>query len=365
MDYVPSEVTTLHKLTEKNPECSMEDVVVVVPMLERDFRLDATEWTFSEIERIGPEKVIVALRCEEQSVRDIYEWLNGFNLDVKMLWCNGNRMTETLREKGLEGRNGKGHDIWLALGLASEYGEFIVCHDVDRKTYVGEDISRLLFPLTEGNKFVKGYYARIENDRLYGRLCRLFYAPLVRSLRGLYDTPILRYLDVFRYGLAGEFGIRSQEVKRIKMERGFGLEVGLLGEAFNFAGFESTAQVDLGIYEHFHREKSGPNGLAEMSLEVSGALFGILRREGVKVKYDVARKAYESMANEFIRQYGLDAKFNGLEYDAQEECAQVEEYRESIQAPRGDTRIASWEELGIQMKDIKRASLEDVDLSME
>ena len=46
MDYVPGEVTTLHKLTEKNPECSMEDVVVVVPMLERDFRLDATEWTF-------------------------------------------------------------------------------------------------------------------------------------------------------------------------------------------------------------------------------------------------------------------------------------------------------------------------------
>ena len=205
---------------------------------------------------------------------------------------------------------------------------------------------------------MKGYYARIENDRLYGRLCRLFYAPLVRSLRGLYDTPILRYLDAFRYGLSGEFGIKSQEVKGIKMERGFGLEVGLIGEAFNFAGFESTAQVDLGVYEHFHRERSGPNGLAEMSLQVSDALFDILRREGVKVKYDVARRAYESMASDFIRQYELDAKFNGLRYDIQEECAQVEEYRESIQPPGGDARMASWKELEMQIKDIKRASLE-------
>ena len=61
----------------------------------------------------------------------------------------------------------------------------------------------------------------------------------------------------------------------------------------------------------------------------------------------------------------LDAKFNGLEYDAQEECAQVEEYRESIQPPGGDARMASWKELEMQIKDIKRASLEDVDLSME
>ena len=85
----------------------------------------------------------------------------------------------------------------------------------------------------------------------------------------------------------------------------------------------------------------------------------------MEVKYDVARKAYESMATEFVRQYELDAKFNGLRYDVQEECAQVEEYGESIRAPGVDTRMASWKELEIQMKDIKRASLEDVNLSIE
>ena len=365
MDYVPSEITTLHKLTEKNPECSMEGVVVVVPMMERDFHLDATKWTFSEMERIGPEKVIVALRCDEHRVREICGWLNEFQLDLKILWCNGDQMERMLAKEGLNGKNGKGHDIWLALGLASEYGKFIICHDVDRKTYVGEDIHKLLFPLIEGNKFVKGYYARIEENRLYGRLCRLFYAPLIRSLKDVYDISILKYLDAFRYGLSGEFAIRSQDAKGIRIERGFGLEVGFLGEAFNFAGFESTAQVDLGVYEHFHRGIGGANGLAMMSLEVSDALFGILQREGVKVKYDVARKAYESMAYKFIRQYELDAMFNGLAYDVKEECAQVEGYIHAIRAPGEDIRMPSWEELGIGAKDIERASVEDMDLVVE
>lgn len=365
MDYVPGEITTLHKLTDKNPECSMEDVVVVVPMMERDFQLDATKWTFSEMERIGPEKVIVALRCDEQSVGEIYEWLNEFQLDLKILWCNGDRIEKMLTKEGLNGKNGKGHDIWLALGLASEYGNFIICHDVDRKTYVGEDLHKLLFPLIEGNKFVKGYYARIEKDRLYGRLCRLFYAPLIRSLKDVYDISILRYLDAFKYGLSGEFAIRSQDAKGIKMERGFGLEVGFLGEAFNFAGFESTVQVDLGIYEHFHRDMGGSNGLNMMSLEVSDSLFGLLQREGVKVKYDAVRKAYESMAYEFIRQYELDAMFNGLAYDVKEERSQIREYIHAIRAPGEDIRMPSWEELDIGAKEIEKASAKDIDLVIE
>ena len=276
MDYVPGEITTLHKLTERNPDCSVEDVTLVVPMTERDLYLDATKWTFSEIERIGPGKVIVPLRCGEKEVERVYKWLKKFDLDLEVLWCNGEQMEEFLDDKGTNRGNGKGDDIWLALGLASEYGEFIICHDVDRKSYVGEDIFRLLFPLVRGHRFVKGYYARVESDRMYGRLCRLFYSPVVRALSEVQDHSVLTNLDAFKYGLAGEFGIRSEYAKKIRIEPGFGLEVGLLGEAFNFAGFEATAQVDLGVYEHFHRGVNGPNVLVEMSREVGGALFGIL-----------------------------------------------------------------------------------------
>ena len=197
---------------------------------------------------------------------------------------------------------------------------------------------------------------------MYGRLCRLFYSPLVRALREVQDHSVLTYLDAFKYGVAGEFGIRSEYAKKIRIEPGFGLEVGLLGEAFNFAGFEATAQVDLGVYEHFHRGVNGPNGLVEMSREVGGALFGILHREGVEVKYDVVRREYESMANKFIREYELDALYNDLTYDIQEELEQIGEYAKSIQSSGEDTRIKSWDELGIRGEDVEDVCVEDMDL---
>ena len=105
-------------------------------------------------------------------------------------------------------------------------------------------------------------YRFLENDQLYGRLFRLFYEPAVRALDDLYDHDVVDYLGAFRYALAGECAMTSDLARRVRVQRRWGLEVGILGEAFQHVGFQGAAQVDLGRYEHDHRSVSGPAGPA-------------------------------------------------------------------------------------------------------
>src|SRR5699024_10887086 len=116
-------------------------------------------------------------------------------------------------------------------------------------------------PLSMGYEFSKGYYARIEDGRLYGRLFRLCYVPLVEALATDHEAAILSYLDAFRYGLAGEFAATADLVRRLRPPLAWGLEVATLGDAFDHAGFSGSAQVDLGRHEHEHRPVVGADGL--------------------------------------------------------------------------------------------------------
>jgi len=118
--------------------------------------------------------------------------------------------------------------VWLGLGRALEE-EFVVVHDADTKTYSPAFVTRLLFPLARGHDFSKGYYARVEDGSLYGRLFRLFFRPLVRALADATERRepgILEYLDAFRYALAGEFAATTDLVSRLRIQRGWGWRSG-------------------------------------------------------------------------------------------------------------------------------------------
>ena len=360
MDYVQEKITTLHILTDEIPTIPMDGVSVVIPIAERDFYLENSVNTFRSMEQLDIDNLFVALRCGKDKIEEICQWLNEFDIPLDIIWCNGERVQKILRDEGIAGRQGKGYDIWIALGLASEKSEFIICQDVDRETYVGDDISRLLLPLKEGNKFVKGYYARVGNGKLYGRLNRLFYVPLLRAIGSIHDDSIVKYLEAFRYGLSGEFGIESEIAKKIRIERLFGLEVGMMGEAFRLAGFESTVQVDMGICDHTHREVIGPNGLSKMSLEVSGALFRVLQEYGVELEYKSILKKYDLIANKMVKQYRLDAKYNSLMFDELGEKFQIAEYRKSIVDPENDDRLPPWNEISGSKGVMNKLSCEDM-----
>jgi glucosyl-3-phosphoglycerate synthase len=360
MEYVQERVATLHAFEDRVPEAPTESAAVVVPLTEREHASLAAERVLTTLDRVDPARVIVALRASEERVDTVARWLDSFELGPEVLWCNAPEVRETLGEHGLNGPAGKGRDVWLALGLAAQE-QYVAVHDADATTYSRAHVPRLLFPLARGYDFSKGYYARVENDRLYGRLFRLFYTPLVRALAADDDAPIVDYLASFRYALAGEFAATGDLVRRLRAQRGWGLEVGTLGDAFDVAGFSGTAQVDLGRHEHDHRAVGGPQGLGDMCREVATALFHAVEDAGLDPDYDRLRDQYRTVAGDLVAQYGTDAAFNGFEFDAAGEREQVDTYAEAVAPPDEDTRLPAWAETDLDPETVERAAQRGLD----
>lgn len=359
MEYVQERVATLHDFGDAAPEAPTDRATVVLPMTDCDHASLAAERVLATLEDVEPDRVLVALRANTPEIADIVDWIGGFDLDAEVLWCTAPRVETRLAEAGLDGTVGKGRDVWLALGLAAT-SEFVAVHDVDATSYDDSLVHRLLFPLAAGYDFSKGYYARVENGRLYGRLVRLFLAPLIDVLSDSHDDPLLEYLGAFRYPLAGEFAATGELVRRLRVQRGWGLEIGTLGEAYATAGFERSAQVDLGLHEHDHRSVSGPEGLGDMSRGVGGALFRALADSGIEPGFETLPGRYRRRALDMVEQYAADAAFNGLAYDTIAEREQVETYADAIEPPGEDRRLPAWRDAPIEPGEIRRLSDEAI-----
>ncbi|GGJ09432.1 glycosyl transferase family 2 [Halobellus salinus] len=360
MEYVQGRVATLHDLADPVPGAPVERAAVVVPMAERDCLGDAADRVLRTLERLDPERVVIPLRAPAGRVGPVREWLATYDFRSELVWCDGPRLNDLLSDAGLDGDRGKGRDVWLAIGRAAA-SEFVVVHDADTTTYDESFVRRLLFPLGRGYEFSKGYYARVEDDRLYGRLFRLFYAPLVRTLLNAHPEPFLRYLDAFRYALAGEFAATAATARRIRVPRTWGLEVGTLGDTFDVVGFAGTAQVDLGRYEHDHRGVGGSSGLSTMSRSVGETLLRSVVDHGVDVDFDTLTQRYRTTAERLIDQYELDAGFNGFGFDREHERDQVSRYAEAVAAPRGpDDRLPAWEHAPLAPGAVADATAADI-----
>lgn len=359
MEYVQDRVTTLHDFGDARPSAPADSATVVVPMTEREHAGLAAERVLSALEAVSPGHVVIPLRASEDHVGSIAEWLARFDLPLSVLWCDGDRLSALLSDHDLDGTRGKGRDVWLGLGIASD-SEYVVVHDADARSYDERLVPKLLFPLAHGAAFSKGYYARVENDRLYGRLFRLFYRPLVEALASENDESIVEYLGAFRYALSGEFATTGRLARQFRIQRGWGLEIGTLGEAFRLVGFEGSAQVDLGVHEHDHRAVLGPSGLSDMASEVGDTLFRAVEDNGVKPTYETIVRRYRSAADRLVEAYALDAEFNGLEYDRDDELAQVEAYAEAIERPGRDTRLPAWEETPLTPADVVSVATDDL-----
>lgn len=353
MEYAQERVTTLHDLGDADPPAPTGEAVVVVPMTDRDYGDAATDRVFAELAALGPARVVVALRAPADHVGPIHDWLTGFDLPLTTCWCGGPRVADRLAEAGLDGAGGKGRDLWVGLGAAlTTDAAYVVVHDVDAEGFRRRTVRRLLHPLLHGHEFSKGYYARVEAPapdeprRLYGRLTRLFYEPLVEALADRHDVreyPLLTYLGAFRYALAGEFAATREFAAGLPLDRSWGLEVGVLTTAFDRVGFAGTAQVDLGTHEHGHRSVSGAGGLASMSADVGGRLLRAVAAHGVDLDYPALRERYRETAARYVDAFATDASFNGLAYDREREAAQVARYAEAVAPPvDAPPRLPAW-----------------------
>ena len=249
-----------------------------------------------------------------------------------------------LKEHGLAPSHpGKGRNVWYCYGfaLASGRADAIALHDCDIKTYDRSMLARLVYPVANPSfsyDFCKGYYPRITETSLGGRVTRLLVTPLILALKVVCGpSQYLDFLHSFRYPLAGEFALRSYMLTDLRIPTDWGLEIGVLSEMHRNQSMNRVCQADIADwYDHKHQDLSAEDankGLSKMSIDISKAMFRKLAIQGETFSLDKVRTVkatYYRIALDFVETFAADASMNGLRYDRHAEEKAVELFAANV-----------------------------------
>ena len=166
------------------------------------------------------------------------------------------------------GPPGKG--MAMADGARASTGDIVVFLDADVLNFGLHFVTALVEPLLldPALVLVKGAYDRpTVGGAGGGRVTELLARPLLRRL-----VPELAFL---RQPLAGEVAIRRPALAGLVLERGYGVEIGMLIDVARRYGAAAIAEVDLG--ERIHRNRP----LADLAGQADEVLEAVLSRTGV------------------------------------------------------------------------------------
>jgi glucosyl-3-phosphoglycerate synthase len=170
---------------------------------------------------------------------------------------------------------GKGDAMWRALPVLT--GEVICFLDADSEHFGAHFACGVLGPVLcqPGISFVKGFYRRpfrVGETTLPdggGRVTELTARPLLNLF---YPE-----LAAIRQPLAGEIAARRELLERLPFATGYGVDIGLLIDAYTVAGLDAIAQVDLEVRQNAHQPL---RDLGPMAYAVLRAVAVRLEREG-------------------------------------------------------------------------------------
>lgn len=357
-------VTTLHNLAQRPVEeleaelcqfAKTSPMALILPSLYSELQTPALARIVDELCKVPYlDQLVVGLdRATEGEYRHALEFFSRLPQQPKILWNDGPRLRKLdakLREKGLApAQEGKGRNVWYLFGylLASGKAQAVALHDCDITTYERGMLARLLYPLAHPGfsyKFAKGYYARIANGSMNGRVCRLLVTPLLRALKKVCEpNRYLEYLDSFRYALAGEFALTRDVIQDLRIPSNWGLEIGVLSEMQRNYATNQICQVDIADnYDHKHQDLSAEDrdkGLSKMSCDICLSLYRKMATEGQVFSPELVRSikaSYYRIALDLVESYHNDALMNGLKYDRHAEGSAVELFAENIMKAGGD-----------------------------
>lgn len=170
---------------------------------------------------------------------------------------------------------GKGDAMWRALSVLR--GEIVCYVDADTDAFGDHFVHGLVGPLLRWPQlhFVKASFRRpfraggVQMPEGGGRVNDLAARPL---LNRFYPE-----LAAVRQPLAGEFAARRRLLERLPFFTGYGVEIGLLIDAYRLVGLDGIAQVDLGVRQNRHQSLSE---LGPMAYAVLCAVTRRLEEEG-------------------------------------------------------------------------------------
>ncbi|MCX8998860.1 glycosyl transferase [Rhizobiaceae bacterium BDR2-2] len=351
-------VATLHNLKER-PLAETErelahfaqtrPVTLILPSLFSELEAPALERIIDELCLVPYlSHIVIGL---DQADREQYlharEYFSRLPHRHSILWNDGPRLRavdEKLKEASLSpDQPGKGRNVWFCIGyvLGQRSAGVVALHDCDITTYSREMLARLVYPVTHpGFRFIfsKGYYPRVTQRSLNGRVSRLLVTPLLISLERIYGPhPYLEYLKAFRYPLAGEFAMRAHVLADLRIPSDWGLEIGVLSELWRNYSNQSICQVDIAdTYDHKHQPLSADDastGLSRMSIDIAKAMFRKLATDGVIFSQESLRSlkaTYYRTALDLVEIYHNDARMNGLTTDRHREEQAVELFSTNV-----------------------------------
>ena len=286
--------------------------------------------------------VVIGLdRANKEEYKSAFKFFTKLKTPFSVLWNDGPRLMELdkeLSEKGLSPREfGKGRNVWYCIGmtLARGQAESIALHDCDILTYEKSMLAKLFYPVANpffNFQFCKGYYPRVADGKMNGRVSRLLVFPLLLAMeKTIGRSEYLDFMKSFRYPLAGEFSFTKNLLPELRIPSDWGLEIGVLSEMQRNHSSNKICQVDLAqTYDHKHQDLSENNdnaGLSRMSIDITKALIRKLATQGNIFSLETFRSikaTYYRAALDMIDIYRSDARMNGLSFDSHIEEKAVE-----------------------------------------
>lgn len=352
---------------------------LILPSLYSELEGPALQHIVDEISQVDYlSHVIIGLdRANREQYDYAYSFFKKLNKPFSLLWNDGPRLREIQEE--LAAKNlaptepGKGRNVWYCIGFAHARGkaEAVALHDCDILTYDRGLLARLFYPIANPNyqfEFCKGFYARVADGKMNGRVSRLLVAPLLLAMeRVLGSSDYLSFMKSFRYPLAGEFSFRRSLIPELRIPSDWGLEVGILSEMQRNQASNRICQVDIADnYDHKHQDLSETDrsaGLSRMSIDISKVLIRKLATKGYVFgpeTFRTIKATYFRMALDMVHFYQTDAELNGLAYDIDTEERAVELFAENIMragddfsySPMETPFIPSWTRVFSAMPDI-------------
>lgn len=396
-------ITTLHNLSRESVTteqmeqqltefAKIRPLSLVLPSLYSELEGPALANIIDELAQVPYlSQIVIGLdRATEEEYRKALKFFSKLPQNVKVLWNDGPRLQKIdalLQQEGLAPKElGKGRNVWYCLGFVLGSGEAasVALHDCDILTYDRKLLARLIYPVanpTFNYEFCKGYYARVADGKINGRVSRLLVTPLLRALKKIFGSlDYLEYLDSYRYPLAGEFSFRTDVINDIRIPSDWGLEIGVLSEMERNYSTNRLCQVDIAdTYDHKHQSLSVDNdegGLSKMSIDISKAIFRKLATNGVVFNTETFRSikaTYYRIALDFVETYRNDATINGLNFDIHSEEQAVELFAHNIlkagihflENPMETPFIPSWNRVSSAVPDVYEKMLQAVDADME
>jgi glucosyl-3-phosphoglycerate synthase len=325
---------------------------VLIPALFRDLSGEAMQQiikVLAETEYVS--KVYISLdQANEEEYRQACRIVDPLGPKARLVWNDKPAVSTVIgRIENLLplGGRGKGRAVWTSLGYIIGKAEVsaVAFHDADIRTYNRDFLTRLMFPLMHMRfQFVKGYYVRYD-QKLFGRVSRLFYFPLVRTLKDMFgSTDFLDYMGDFRYPLSGEFATYTSQARMMQFPSDWGIEVGLLGEIFRLVRDSRICQIELtSRYDHKHQSvgSATEKGLFKMASDIARTFFTHLASNGVTLNAEVFRTirlTYLKHAREMVGMYESLAEMydRRISFDFHEELKTVELFGSAIDSGLND-----------------------------